>query len=89
MRAMLVGSLLLFGGCGHLPPASTADLPPPWPAASPSLPRRATPGESGTAPGGAGTAPTPSAEPAGKTPVPPLKPDILPTKPSPTPPQSD
>jgi len=82
MRAMLVGGLLLATACGHLPPGSTDNLPPPWPATSPSLTQRAAPADSNAAP-----AKPAVPEPAGKTPVPPLKPELLPS-PTPTPPQS-
>ena len=87
MRAMLVGGLLLASACGHLPPGSTDNLPPPWPATSPSLTQRAAPADSNATPTTAPAKPAAPEPAAGKPPVPPLKPELLPS-PTPTPPQS-
>lgn len=64
--------LLLLAGCGHIPPADPAGVPPPWPAPDPPV-RKATP-------------PPPPSEDNGETPVPTLTPDRVPN--SPTPPRT-
>jgi hypothetical protein len=69
-------ALALFGAaCGHVAPATTAGVPPPWPAPDPPVVEKAEP------------APPPAPAPKIKPPVPPLKQDLLPPA-SPTPPKS-
>lgn len=70
----LVISWAWASGCGRIPPAQTANVPPPWPAPDPPVQTR-------------GTATPPPEETPAKPAVPKMKPDVLPS-PTPTPPQS-
>jgi hypothetical protein len=58
--------VVLLGGCGHIPKADPAGVPPPWPPAPAAV---KTP------------SPAPPPEPETKPLVPPLKPDLQPPPP--------
>jgi len=74
MRCVLatVGVLAMLG-CGHVQPAETAGVPPPWPKPSPRVVEKSQPEP-------------PAEAPKGKPPVPGLKDEVVPK--SPTPPHS-
>lgn len=74
MRIVLCAMALFGAGCGHLSPAQTQGVPPPWPAPDPPVIERAQP-----------SPPPPAQKP--KPPVPPLKQDVLPPA-TPTPPRA-
>jgi hypothetical protein len=78
MRALMLRLLLGLGlaGCAHVPPASLAGVPDPWPATSPSLVQKT------------GEIPAVPAPGSKKPPIPPLRQDVLPP-PTPAPPRMD